>query len=273
MSKQKEFTLAYSPCPNDTFLFYHLVHSNISPDFSISEELMDVENLNEKAIKGVYDITKLSFAAYFHAMNSYDILDSGSALGRGCGPLLIRKKGSQSTLANAKKILSPGKLTTANLLLNLYSTNPLPLEFLRYDKIIPSLVNGEGDLGIIIHEERFTYEEMGMEKVIDLGDWWEKATGYPIPLGCIAIHKRISDLWKEKVDLALKESLDRAWKKPDEPQEYILQNSQNKNVDVVQSHIGLYVNKFTYSLGTEGNQAIAELKERWNSSRGQVIPE
>lgn len=270
MKNPTEFTLAYSPCPNDTFLFYHLVHPSDDEDFRVREELQDVENLNQKAKSGIYDITKLSFAAYFPVQDNYDILESGSALGRGCGPLLIRKKGSQTNLANARNILIPGRMTTANLLLHLYASSQSEslkgrLIPVRYDQVIPKLDRGEGDLGVIIHEERFTYNSLGMESVADLGEWWESTTGHPIPLGCIAVHKRLGGDWKRKIDLSLKRSLEKAWNNPEIPRDYILANSQNKNIDVVESHIRLYVNNFTYALGDVGVAAISELRRRWES--------
>jgi 1,4-dihydroxy-6-naphthoate synthase len=262
MSK-KELTLAYSPCPNDTFLFYHLIHSQLHNNLSFREELKDVEELNQSAQKALYDTTKLSFAAYFQVMDKYDILECGSALGRGCGPLLIRKKGSKATIKNAKSILSPGILTTANLLLQLYSqTKDLPLQYLRYDKIMQKLADDQADLGVIIHEERFTYQDYDLEVVQDLGEWWEETTSHPIPLGCIAIKKSLGNDTKVLVENCIRESLDRAWADPNKPKEYILKNSQNKDLTVVQAHIDLYVNEFTRNLGEIGKGAIQELLSR-----------
>ncbi|MCZ8237439.1 MAG: 1,4-dihydroxy-6-naphthoate synthase [Leptospiraceae bacterium] len=262
--KESRFTLAYSPCPNDTFIFYNLIHSNLNPKIQIVEELKDVEELNQSALIGRYDITKLSFSAYFQVADIYEILDSGSALGRGCGPLLIRRKGTDFTIANAKSILSPGSMTTANLLLQLYAGNSsLPLQYKRYDKIIHELSNGKADLGVIIHEERFTYQDFGLEVVADLGEWWEKTTSYPIPLGCIAIKRSLGKETKEQIDHLIKKSLQLAWQNPKEAKDYILANSQNKNLDVVQSHIDLYVNSFSESLGKEGHEAIQDLEARY----------
>ncbi|WCL47677.1 1,4-dihydroxy-6-naphthoate synthase [Leptospira sp. GIMC2001] len=266
MNQPSNLTLAYSPCPNDTFLFYHLVHSNLSNLITIQEELKDVEALNQSARASKYDITKLSFAAFFQLRQNYELLDSGAALGRNCGPLLIRKKGSNTSIHSAKKILSPGAMTTANLLLELYSnklSKELPISFVRYEEVIPKLMNGEADLGVIIHEERFTYQNFNLELVADLGQWWEDETGYPIPLGCIAIKKSISDDIKKEVDATLKKSLELAWNNPVIPQEYILQNSQNKELSVVQAHIDLYVNQFTKSLKGEGERAITELENKY----------
>jgi 1,4-dihydroxy-6-naphthoate synthase len=262
----------------------------LSPDFSVQEELKDVEELNQSAALGKYDITKLSFAAYFQVSDKYDLLDAGSALGRNCGPLLIYPNDSISpdaklpkNISEFKNILSPGEHTTANLLLKLFThsqdsplgskedlstvgkNHQMPITYLRYDRIIPELKKRAGDLGLIIHEERFTYQAEGMKKWIDLGEWWEETTGHPIPLGCIAIRKDLSSEWKEKINKALQKSLELAWDKPKIPQEYILHNSQNKDLDVVRSHIDLYVNQFTYHLGEEGRTAIQELQSRFHS--------
>jgi 1,4-dihydroxy-6-naphthoate synthase len=283
MSKPN-FTLAYSPCPNDTFLFYHLTHSEISSDFKVQEELKDVEELNQSAAEGKYDITKLSFAAYFQVSDKYDLLSAGSALGRNCGPLLIYPQENFSgeeevpvNISEFKNILSPGEHTTANLLLKLFAHSQvsrsqeiipvpsLPISFLRYDRIIPELKKGAGDLGLVIHEERFTYEAQGMKKWMDLGEWWEQTTGTPIPLGCIAIRKTLSSEWKEKINQSIQKSLEMAWENPKIPQEYILENSQNKDLEVVRSHIDLYVNRFTHDLGEEGGNAIRELQSRFNA--------
>lgn len=263
----KEFTLAYSPCPNDTFLFYHFVKTKISKNFSVKEYLMDVEELNQASEKSIYDITKLSFAAYLAVKDKYDLLNVGSALGRGCGPLILYNKNQPKKNLKNPIILSPGKKTTAMLLFFLYrdSKKIFPncniLE-VRYDFIIPKLQKGEGDFGIVIHEERFTYPERGMELWEDLGAWWEKETSLPIPLGCIAIRKDLSKDWKKEIEDCIQKSLDMAWSNPSITWDYILQHSQNKDPKVIQSHIELYVNQYTKNLGEEGYRAIEELFQR-----------
>lgn len=252
-------SLAYSPCPNDTFLFYHLIRNT---NYPVKEELYDVENLNEFAFQGKFPVTKLSFAAYFHIIDKYILLETGSALGRGCGPILIRKKNSKTDLSNYKKLYIPGKLTTANLLLSLYTNgkqNPTPL---RYDEIIPRVMTEDDSLGVIIHEERFTYEARGMEKVVDLGEWWEQSTGYSIPLGAIAIRRDIPREEALRFQSNLRQSLSDAYKEPKEMMDYIRTNSQNKEDAVIKSHINLYVNEFTKTLGQEGHGAVEYLLQR-----------
>ncbi|MBL0954009.1 MAG: 1,4-dihydroxy-6-naphthoate synthase [Leptospira sp.] len=252
-------SLAYSPCPNDTFLFYHLIHNTGYP---VKEELYDVENLNEFAFEGKFPVTKLSFAAFFHIIDKYILLETGSALGRGCGPLLVRKKNTNTNLENCKSLYIPGQLTTANLLLSLYTNGTHKPTALRYDEIIPKLLTEENSLGVIIHEERFTYEERGLEKVVDLGEWWESSTGYPIPLGAIAIRRDIPREEALKFQSELQKSLRDAYQEPKEMMDYIKENSQNKEDSVIKAHINLYVNEFTKSLGKEGHDAVTYLFQR-----------
>lgn len=260
-----ELTLAYSPCPNDTFLFYHLIHENVSTQFSIKEELHDVEKLNEYAKERKFDVTKLSFFAYFHVLEGYALLNSGAALGRGCGPLLVKKKGKDLKRVKGETILVPGLMTTANLLLNIYLGNNFIPKPVRYDLIMNKILNEEFDLGVIIHEERFTFMERGLERVVDLGDYWETITGKPIPLGAIAVKRSMdSDLQKE-FDRSLKKSLSLAYQFPEKARNYILENSQVKEESVVNSHIELYVNEFTKDIGKEGKEAVYALWEKAKS--------
>jgi len=205
----------------------------------------------------------LSFHAYFHVSDIYEILNVGSALGRGCGPLLIKRQNDTIGLENNPKILVPGIQTTANLLLQIYLVNkyfPIPI---RYDKVIPLLLEKKEDLGVIIHEERFTFEKRGLEKIIDLGEFWETKTGLPIPLGCIAARRDLSEEIKLEFQESLSKSLAMAYEFPEKAKSYILENSQEKDLSVVQSHIDLYVNEYTKDLGKEGKSAIQTLYETW----------
>ncbi|MBK8394745.1 MAG: 1,4-dihydroxy-6-naphthoate synthase [Leptospiraceae bacterium] len=260
-----ELTLAYSPCPNDTFLFYHLIHENISDAFSVKEELHDVEKLNIYSEETKFDVTKLSFFAYFHVMKDYSLLTSGSALGRGCGPLLVKKKGKDLKKIKGERILVPGLKTTANLLLNVFLEKNFQPEPIRYDLIMGKILEEEFDLGVIIHEERFTYEEKGLEKVVDLGDYWESQTGKAIPLGAIAVKRSLNKNLQYEFDNSLKKSLSLAYKYPEKTRNYILENSQVKDESVVKSHIDLYVNEFTKDIGPDGKQAVFTLWEKAKS--------
>ncbi|PJZ70942.1 menaquinone biosynthesis protein [Leptospira perolatii] len=266
-----ELSLAYSPCPNDTFIFYHLISGKTNSALKIREELFDVENLNQFAKEGRFHSTKLSFAAYFHVADRYALLDSGSALGRNCGPLIVKRKGNKANAPKGKKILVPGLWTTANLLLHLYlqgDYEPVPM---RYDLILDHVKNGEADFGVLIHEERFTYEKRDMEKVRDLGEWWEEYSGAPIPLGCIAVRRDIEESVRQELDRALKESIDLAFKNRESTYQYIFQHSQDTTKEVVDSHINLYVNQYTKSLGEEGRKAISLLYKE--SLRTGLVPQ
>ncbi|HMV41575.1 MAG TPA: 1,4-dihydroxy-6-naphthoate synthase [Leptospiraceae bacterium] len=259
---KEQLTLAYSPCPNDTFLFYHLIHEDLSNKFSVKEELHDVEKLNEYSEKNTFDVTKLSFFAFFHVISGYTLLNSGSALGRGCGPLLVKKKGKDLNKIKGEKILVPGIKTTANLLTNIYLNRDFEPYPIRYDWIMNKILEEEFNLGVIIHEERFTYEERGLEKIVDLGDYWESLTGKPIPLGAIAIKRSIPIDLKREFDQSLRKSLELAYQFPEKTKKYILTNSQVKDEKVVQSHIDLYVNEFTKDIGDEGKDAVYALYEK-----------
>ncbi len=260
-SKKDMFTLAYSPCPNDTFIFYNMVHKQIFEGFHIREELHDVEHLNQSAARELYDSTKLSFFAFFHVADRYRLLNSGSALGSGCGPLLVKKKGKKIGNLREMKILVPGLWTTANLLTHIYlsSFTPVPI---RYDLIMDKILNDEYDAGVIIHEERFTFERRGLEKIVDLGEFWEGTYSHPIPLGAISIKKNIELEIQKKFDSSIRKSLEMAYANPSEPKSYILENAQDKDESVVQSHIDLYVNQYSLSLGDTGKNAVRFLLEK-----------
>jgi 1,4-dihydroxy-6-naphthoate synthase len=258
---KKELSLAYSPCPNDTFLFYNLVHEKVSEKIKVKEELHDVEALNISAKEKKYDSTKLSFFASFSVFNHYKIMNSGSALGNGCGPILITRKGFKGSNPSGKKILIPGLLTTANLLLNLFlKKNFIPVP-VRYDLVIPKLLSGEYNYGVIIHEERFTYEKRGLEKIQDLGEFWEEKTGKPIPLGCISVKRELDEEIQMELDRSIQKSLELGWGNPEKARQYILSNSQSTDPVVVDSHIKLYVNNYTRNLGETGRTAILTLLE------------
>lgn len=262
MPGRMELSLAYSPCPNDTFIFYHLIAGKTKAPFSVKEELHDVEQLNRFAKEGKFQATKLSFAALFQVADRYALLDSGSALGRNCGPLIVKRKGASVGTPKGKKILVPGLWTTANLLAHLYlegDFEPVPT---RYDFILDKVKNGEADFGLVIHEERFTYEKRGLEKVRDLGEWWEETTGAPIPLGCIAIQRHLDPEKKAALDSAIKESLELAYLHREDMYDYILTHSQDTTREVADAHIDLYVNDFSKSLGQEGRRAIRLLQEK-----------
>lgn len=256
-------SLGYSPCPNDTFIFYALAHGKIATGgLHFSEPLLaDVEQLNQWALTGRLDVTKMSFHAFGHVQDRYCVLAAGSALGRGCGPLLISRSEIEVARLSKKRIAIPGKLTTAALLLQLFLPECSELVSMRFDKIIDAVAGGEVDGGVIIHESRFTYHDKGLVCIQDLGSWWESSFGLPLPLGCIAARR---SLGKEKImaiGRAIRASVDYAFSHPEQCLSYIRRHSQEIDLEVVRSHIGLYVNDFSRDLGNEGFAAIETFLE------------
>ena len=250
-----KLTLGFSPCPNDTFFFDALVHHKIDTEgLEFDVVLADVEQLNKWALEGKLDITKLSYKAFTNCVSDYVLLDSGSALGRNCGPLLIKKP--EAILTRESKIAIPGKYTTANMLLNMsYPHYKNKIEILFSD-IEDDIINGNVDAGIIIHENRFTYKEKGLEKVKDLGELWEEETGLPIPLGGIVIKRSLSFEVQEKMERVLRESVEYAFANPNSSADYVKYHAQEMEKEVIDAHINLYVNDFSISLGIEGREAV-----------------
>ena len=254
-------SLGFSPCPNDTFIFDALIHHKIDTeglDFKVSFD--DVETLNQKAMRGELDITKLSFHAFAYVYEQYALLDAGSALGFGVGPLLIAKN---EYLANHPDHINadlrvgiPGKYTTANFLLGIAFPHLVQKEEMVFSAIEQSLLTDQIDLGLIIHENRFTYMDKGLHKVMDLGSYWEQQTGCAIPLGGIVINRNLDQETKEKVNRILRKSVEYAFANPKSGIEFIKQYAQEMSEEVMYKHIDLYVNKYSIDLGQAGRKAI-----------------
>jgi len=257
-----KLNLGFSPCPNDTFIFHAMMNGIVDTgEIEFTPRIEDVQKLNTLAVDSTLHVTKLSFYAWLKLMDRYEILDSGSALGFGCGPLVVTS--SREKDLSKCKIAVPGELTTANLLYNLWSDSPGEIIYTRFDIIMPGVMDGTFDAGVIIHEGRFVYEELGLQKLIDLGEWWEKETGLPIPLGCIAIRKDPETIrFKSHVENIIRESIDYAFANPEASREYIKGYAQELKDDVIDNHIKLYVNDFSRSLGAEGYKTIEALKYR-----------
>ncbi len=256
----KKLSLGYSTCPNDTFIFYALAHNKINiPDIDLSISLEDVETFNQKAKKGILDISKLSFAAIGHVQETYGLLRSGAALGRGCGPLIVAKKGVDISALKNINIAVPGMWTTANLLLGLFLPEPPKVTPMTFDKIMPGIARGDFDAGVIIHEGRFTYENYDLICLADLGQWWEQETSLPIPLGGIAIRRDLGQKIAAAVETAIYDSVEYAFVNENEPDEYIRKHAQEMSQDVILQHINLYVNDFTLNLDIKGETAIETL--------------
>lgn len=256
-------SLGYSPCPNDTYIFHALVHGLVPcGDLAFVERLEDVETLNQLALKGALDLTKISFHAFGHLRDRYVLLRSGAALGRGCGPLLVADGVIPLEQLKGKTIAIPGRLTTANLLLQLYLGGANELLVLPFDQIIPAVRQGRAAAGVIIHESRFTYQQYGLEQLLDLGQWWEKVTGHPIPLGGILAKRSLGEERIRLVDQALRRSIEYARNHPHQATSYIRQHAQELDDNVINQHIDLYVNDYSIDLGEDGLAAVSCLLEK-----------
>ena len=253
-------TLGYSPCPNDCFIFDALVHKKINLDGLVFEEkLEDIETLNRWAFEGKLDITKISFHAYAYVADTYQFLHAGGALGNNCGPLLISKDPKKLTEVKDLKIAIPGKFTTANFLLSLAFPEATKKTEVVFSDIQDRVLSGEFDAGLIIHENRFTYQQKGLKKIIDLGEWWESTYHAPIPLAGIAIKRNIDVSIKQKVSEAIRESVEFALEAPESSYEYVKSHAQEMDEQVRNQHIGLYVNNFSVDFGKKGRKAIEQM--------------
>ncbi len=266
-------SLGYSPCPNDTFIFYGLVHRKFDTGgLRFKEILLDVETLNRKAFQSELDITKVSFHAYGHLKGPYHLLRAGGALGKGCGPLVVARGKMTMEDLKGKKIAIPGRLTTAYLLLLLYdpafSANAVVMPF---DRIMKAVKNGTADAGVIIHESRFTYPDYGLFRVMDLGEWWEGETGLPIPLGCILAKRSLGIEVIHSIDILVRKSVEYAFSHREETKDYIKAHSRELGDEVIEQHINLYVNDYSIDLGSEGLRAVEELLKR--AGEQGLIPE
>ncbi len=269
----KPLTLAYSPCPNDTFIFCGLIHGRFSlPGLTLAPPVLDdVETLNEWALAGRFDITKLSFHALAHVLDEYCLLSAGSALGRGCGPLLVAGKQIESRSLAHCRVAIPGRLTTAALLFSLFCPECSELVPMRFDRIMAAVQAGEVDAGVIIHESRFTYDQFGLICLQDLGHWWEQTSGLPIPLGCIAARRSLGEERITAIDQAIRASVAWAHAHPADCLPYIRAHAQEIDEQVMQSHIGLYVNDFSSDLGSEGLAAVQAFFDR--GRQAGILPE
>ena len=268
--------IGFSPCPNDTFIFDALVHGKIDTGAIQFEPILeDVETLNQWAIEGKLDITKLSFPALFSARNHYQLLDSGSALGKGVGPLLVTKENSSVTVLdiNHRKVLLPGSNTTAHLLFSLAFPNATQKEFIVFSAIEEALLQNSQLLGVLIHENRFTYEKKGLTKILDLGNFWEEQYKVPIPLGGIAIKRSFEQPLKKQLEEWIRNSLAYSWTNYPQLSPFVQMHAQEMEEDIMRKHIMLYVNEYSRSLGAEGRQAIQVLFEKYLQLQDQVPTE
>ena len=258
-------TIGFSPCPNDTFIFDALVNKKIDTGKLVFKPILeDVQTLNEWAMRGKLDITKLSYGVLPKVLDYYKLLTSGSALGKGVGPLLISNNKNIPSNIEEQIIAIPGENTTAHLLFSLKYPEAAKKIFLKYDAIENFVLQNKG-LGVIIHENRFTYEAKGLLKITDLGDYWEQEKKMPIPLGGIVILKKFDTALQQEVDSLIKKSIQYAFSQYPVLNDYIKNNAQEMSESVMLKHIDLYVNEQSLSLGTEGKEAISRLLDVYSA--------
>ncbi len=256
----KDITIAYSPCPNDCFIFDALIHKRIDTrGYNFIPVLADVESLNQAAFRGEYDVTKLSYHAFAYCCDEYIMLASGSALGNNCGPLLISKRdiSHDEVRSGRLKIAIPGKFTTANFLFSIAFPEAKDKRELVFSQIENAVLDGTVDAGLIIHENRFTYEKKGLRKIIDLGEFWESTTQQPIPLGGIAIKRNREDA--AVISDLIAESVRYAFAHPEDSMLYVREHAAEMDAEVMKQHINLYVNQYSVDLGETGRNAVHKL--------------
>ncbi|PJB78721.1 MAG: 1,4-dihydroxy-6-naphthoate synthase [Acidobacteria bacterium CG_4_9_14_3_um_filter_49_7] len=251
--------LAFSSCPNDTFMFNAIVSGAVPVAWPLGVRIGDIEELNQWAFAGETDITKLSFFAYFQLADQYVMLNSGAALGRGCGPVIISRRPIPEDELKNMRVAVPGLNTTAFLLFKTYCPKCTKLVPMLFSEIEQAIITGDVDAGVIIHETRFTYQLRGLQKLVDLGEWWEGTTGHPIPLGCIAIKRDMAVDVGTEFERALKSSVEHAFSNRGDAYPFIRKHAKELDQDVIDAHIDLYVNDFSISLGDAGQKAVRHL--------------
>ena len=251
----KKLSLAISPCPNDTFAFDAIINHRIPHDFDLDVEYKDIEELNEGVLAGIPDISKISYSVYPKIADEYLLLDSGSALGRGNGQLLVRRKGESGPI---RTVATPGVNTTANALLMRYFPD-VEVQPMLFSTIAEAVERGEADAGVLIHEGRFVYHRRNLELVADLGKLWEAESGLPLPLGAIVIRRGITEALRRQFEELLADSVRFAFNNPKLSRQFVKQHAQELEDEVIESHIALFVNEYTVTLGKEGREAVKRL--------------
>ncbi len=255
----RELTFGFSPCPNDTFAFHALVHGLVDTPIRVRPVLLDIEELNRRAHDGAFALTKLSVGAFAGVGDRYRLLRSGAALGHGVGPLVVAREARSLDAAVRGRVAIPGRETTAFRLLGLAAPSLGEIVEVRYDRILAAVRDGEVDAGLIIHESRFTYQDHGLVKIVDLGDWWEGETGLPVPLAGICARADLDDDTAAAVERAIRESVAYAFAHRDASRAYVRAHAQEMSDAVCDQHIALYVNEFSLDVGDDGLRAIQRL--------------
>ena len=255
----RELTFGYSPCPNDTFAFHALTFGLVDAPFRVRPVLLDIEELNRRAADGEFDLTKLSVGAFADVGDRYRLLRAGAALGHGVGPLVVARTPMTLDAAARGRVAIPGRETTAYRLLRLAAGALSEVIELRYDRILRSVTDGDVDAGLIIHESRFTYADHGLVKVIDLGEWWERETGLPVPLAGICARQDLDEPTRTAAERAIRASVQYAFDHPGASRDYVRAHAQEMSEEVCARHIALYVNRHSLDVGDEGMRAIERL--------------
>ena len=262
MKENGSLTFGFSPCPNDTYIFYALAHGKLdSPDVKFQVDLQDVETLNLRARDVFYDLTKISIHAICHVFRDYVLLNSGGAMGKGCGPLVISGNDIAPHKLHDIPVAIPGKYTTANLLFQIFTDGNPNVVAMPYDTIMEKVARGEIPAGVIIHEGRFTYHLYGLKKVIDLGEWWEEKYSLPLPLGGILMKRTLGNQLHSLAEALIRESLLYSRRHEEEVWQYVKEHAQEMSDDVIKQHIDLYVNEYSEHFGESGRKAIFTLLE------------
>ena len=259
---KNKLTVGISPCPNDTFMFDAIINKKIdTADFEFEFVITDVENLNKRALKFELDITKVSYFTYFRLQKYYDLLESGSALGYNCGPLLISREWFDTSDIRNLRIAIPGKNTTANFLLTYAFPKAVNKIEILFSEIENAILNNEVDAGVIIHENRFTFEDKGLVKITDLGEYWQNKTNCPVPLGGIIIRNNIDNQIKRKFENILRNSIQFAFDNPSSGMKFIKLHASEMDDHVIRQHIDTYVNEYSLKLGKKGKEAVEKFLE------------
>jgi 1,4-dihydroxy-6-naphthoate synthase len=261
MSKQK-LKLGISPCPNDTFIFHALTHGKLNSNFEFEVEHLDVEALNQSVTSQQFDVCKLSYATLANVLDDYQILRSGGALGKGVGPLLIAREELSEAQIDEAVIAIPGENTTANFLLSLAYPRAKQKKVMLFSDIENAVLNGEVDAGLIIHENRFTYQDKGLICLLDLGNYWEEVSSALIPLGGIAVKRSLDPAIKQELQRLISQSVQYAFDHPQDSNEYVKAHAAEMDKEVIQKHIDLYVNEYSVDVGVEGEQAVKTLFDK-----------
>ena len=257
-----KLSMAYSPCPNDTFMFWDVAHGLLAPHgYEVEVCLHDVETLNHMALRGAYDVSKVSFHAYLLARQNYQLLNTGAALGFGCGPLVVTRQPWRQQDMTHVRIAVPGELTTAHLLFRLWAPQAQQKIFAPYDQVMGLVQSGAADCGVLIHESRFVYREAGLTCIADLGQWWEEQTGQPIPLGCIVARKALGAPVINDLEALFRQAIMHSRAEPEHTASYVRQHARETNARVLQQHIQMFVTDFSVDLGERGRAAVAVLEK------------